>query len=65
MEPERHDSSPRMDTGPSAQADGRVCRWCGERFPESDLHEEADLGPLCGRCIAAIRSRGESLSLKD
>ncbi len=65
MEPERDDNSPRMDAKPSAQADGRACRWCGERFPEGELHEEADLGPLCGRCIDVIRSRGENLTLKD
>ncbi len=43
----------------------RVCRWCNELFPEGELHQETDLGPLCGRCIAAIRSRGETLTLKD
>ena len=67
MDPERHDNSPRMEAGPPAQADGRACRcrWCNELFPEGELRHEADLGPLCGRCIAAIRSRGEPLTLKD
>ena len=65
METDRHDSSHRMDAEPSAHADGRLCRWCGVRFPAGELRQEADLGPLCGRCIAAIRSRGEILSLMD
>ncbi len=41
------------------------CRWCSELFPEGELSQETDLGPICGRCIAAIRSRGENLILKD
>ncbi len=41
------------------------CRWCNELFPKGELRQETDLGPLCGRCIAAIRSRGETLTLKD
>ena len=42
----------------------RLCTWCGELFPESELREEVDLGHLCDRCIAAIKSRGETLTLK-
>ena len=42
----------------------RLCQWCEELFPESELREEVDLGYLCDRCIAAIHSRGESLTLK-
>ncbi len=41
------------------------CRWCNELFPEGESRQETDLGPLCGRCIAAIRSRGKPLTLKD
>ena len=41
-----------------------LCTWCEDLFPESDLREETDLGHLCDRCIAAILSRGESLTLK-
>ena len=42
----------------------RLCQWCEELFPEIELREEIDLGYLCDRCIAAIHSRGESLTLK-
>lgn len=42
----------------------RLCTWCGVLFPEGDLREETDLGHLCDRCIAAIHSRGERLTLK-
>ncbi len=42
-----------------------LCTWCEELYPESELREEVDLGHLCDRCIAAIRSRGESLTLKS
>ena len=41
-----------------------LCTWCEELYPESELREEVDLGRLCDRCIAAIHSRGESLTLK-
>ena len=42
----------------------RLCTWCEELFPEGELREEVDLGHLCGTCIEAIHSRGESLTLK-
>ena len=42
----------------------RLCKWCSELFYESELREEVDLGYLCDRCIAAIHSRGETLTLK-
>ena len=42
----------------------RLCTWCEELYPESELREEVDLGHLCDRCIAAIKSRGETLTLK-
>ena len=32
----------------------RLCQWCSELFPESELRKEVDLGHLCDRCIAAI-----------
>ena len=41
-----------------------LCQWCGELYPEGSLREEVDIGPLCGWCIAAIHSRGESLTLR-
>ncbi len=42
----------------------RLCQWCSELFPESELRKEADLGHLCDRCIMAIHSRGERLYLE-
>ena len=42
----------------------KLCAWCGELFPESDLTEEVDIGLLCGGCIQAIESRGEELTLR-
>ena len=41
------------------------CQWCGTLLPESELHEENDLGLLCEKCIMAIRSRGEPLTFKN
>ena len=41
-----------------------LCTWCEDLYPESELREEVDLGHLCDRCIAAIHSRGETLTLK-
>ena len=41
-----------------------LCKWCSELFYESELREEVDLGYLCDRCVAAIKSRGETLTLK-
>ena len=40
-----------------------LCQWCNELFPESELHREADLGLLCGHCVMALQSRGESMSI--
>ena len=42
----------------------KLCQWCDELFPESELREEIDLGSLCNRCVAGIASRGEELALK-
>lgn len=39
-----------------------TCDWCGEIYEESEL-KNTDLGKLCDRCIAAIRSRGESITI--
>ena len=43
------------------------CQWCGEIInPTNDGGKhEADLGWLCHRCIAALKSRGEELHFKD
>ena len=41
-----------------------LCKWCSELFYESELREEVNLGYLCDRCVAAIKSRGETLTLK-
>lgn len=40
------------------------CSWCGLEF-ESDQLRATDLGCLCDRCIAAIRSRGEEVIVFD
>jgi hypothetical protein len=39
----------------------RKCSWCDLEF-ESDQLIPTDLGMLCERCIAAIRSRGEQVT---
>ena len=41
----------------------KLCQWCEELFPESELREEVDLGNLCNHCIDAITSRGEKIAL--
>ena len=43
----------------------KLCQWCEQLFPESELQEERDLGYLCGHCISAISSRGEEVWLKN
>jgi hypothetical protein len=65
--PELPDGTGRPHTDGQAMHAERPLRylWCGEPHPEGELRHEADLGPLCGRCIAAIRSRGKPLTLKD
>lgn len=40
------------------------CIWCGQECDESELHT-TDIGRVCDHCIAAIRSRGEELSVLD
>ena len=39
-----------------------TCTWCGEDFDQDSL-TRTDIGYLCEHCIAAIRSRGESLTV--
>ena len=43
----------------------RVCKWCGEEYPESDMHKEKDMGWLCDQCIRGIESRGEELEFDE
>lgn len=40
-----------------------VCDWCGVEYEEGYL-KNTDCGKLCDRCIEAIRSRGESITIK-
>ena len=39
------------------------CNWCGEVFTVDQCVFEANMGWLCDRCEAAIRSRGERLTI--
>lgn len=41
-----------------------ICSWCENDFDNDMLHS-TDLGMLCDRCIAAIRSRGEQVIVYD
>jgi hypothetical protein len=41
------------------------CKWCNELFDKSECRYEVDLGWLCGRCQAAIKSRGETLTFRE
>lgn len=41
------------------------CTWCNELFDKSECRYEVDLGWLCSRCEAAIKSRGETLTFKE
>lgn len=41
------------------------CKWCEELFDKSECRYEVDLGWLCGRCEAAIKSRGETLTFRE
>ena len=41
------------------------CTWCNELFPKSECRYEVDLGYLCSRCEAAIKSRGETLTFRE
>lgn len=41
------------------------CTWCEELFDKSECRYEVDLGWLCSRCEAAIKSRGETLTFRE
>lgn len=41
------------------------CTWCNELFDKSECRKEVDLGWLCSRCEAAIKSRGEPLTFQE
>lgn len=41
------------------------CTWCNELFDKDQCRYEVDLGWLCGRCEAAIKSRGETLTFRE
>ena len=41
------------------------CKWCNELFDKSECRYEVDLGYLCDRCQAAIKSRGETLTFRE
>ena len=38
------------------------CSWCGEEFEDSEL-KTTDIGLLCDRCLMAIMSRGEKVTV--
>jgi len=42
------------------------CSWCGEDYTEAPEElVSTDLGMLCDKCIRAIRSRGETVTIKE
>lgn len=41
------------------------CTWCNDLFDKSECRKEVNLGYLCSRCEAAIKSRGETLTFKE
>lgn len=41
------------------------CSWCEELFDKSECRYEVNLGWLCSRCEAAIKSRGETLTFRE
>ena len=41
------------------------CAWCQDLFDKSECRYEVNLGWLCSRCEAAIKSRGETLTFKE
>ena len=41
------------------------CTWCQDLFDKSECRYEVNLGWLCSRCEAAIKSRGETLTFKE
>lgn len=55
-----HDDCADIEDG----ADHVKCRWCDEVYDKSEVRL-TDLGTMCDRCIAAIRSRGEQVTVYD
>lgn len=45
-------------------ADYVKCHWCDEVYDKSEVRL-TDLGTMCDRCIAALRSRGEQVTVYD
>jgi hypothetical protein len=41
------------------------CTWCNELFDKSACRKEVNLGWLCSRCEAAIKSSGETLTFRE
>lgn len=41
------------------------CTWCNDLYPKDQCRKEVDLGYLCPRCEAAIKSRGETLTFRE
>lgn len=41
------------------------CTWCNDLFPKDMCRKEVNLGWLCSRCEAAIKSRGEDLTFRE
>lgn len=41
------------------------CKWCEDLFEKDECRYEVNLGWLCSRCEAAIKSRGETLTFKE
>lgn len=41
------------------------CKWCEDLFDKSECRYEVNLGYLCSRCEAAIKSRGETLTFRE
>lgn len=39
------------------------CDWCGEPTIDTDTVKEKNLGYLCSRCVDALKSRGERLTI--
>lgn len=41
------------------------CTWCSDLFDKDQCRKEVNLGYLCSRCEAAIKSRGEKLTFEE
>lgn len=41
------------------------CTWCNDLFNKDECRYEVNLGWLCSRCEAAIKSRGETLAFRE